>query len=67
MMGFGGIIWIVLLIPVIIWFLNRNDKNSNLLSDKSNDDSLSILKKRYANGEISKEEFLKIKNDLVNN
>lgn len=67
MMGFGGIIWIVLLIPIVIWFLNRNGNNSTILSTKSNDDSLNILKKRYANGEISKEEFIKIKNDLLSN
>lgn len=67
MMGFGGIIWAVLLIPVIIWLLNRNSGNNNLFSNKSNDDSLSILKKRYANGEISKKEFSKIKNDLISN
>jgi len=32
----------------------------------SDDDSLSILKKRYAKGEISKEEFQQIKQDLEN-
>ena len=32
----------------------------------SDDDSLSILKKRYAKGEISKEEFQQIKEDLEN-
>ena len=35
-------------------------------SASSDDDSLSILKKRYAKGEISKEEFLQIKEDLEN-
>ena len=32
----------------------------------SDDDALSILKKRYAKGEISKEEFQQIKQDLEN-
>lgn len=65
MMGFGGIIWIVLLIPVIMWFLNKYNNDSNLFSWKRNDDSISILNNRYANGEISKEEFHMIKNDLM--
>lgn len=43
-------------IAVIIWILRKNKKKP---------DSLEILKQRYAKGEITKEEFDKIKEDLV--
>ena len=43
-------------IAIIIWILRRNKKKP---------DSLEILKQRYARGEISKEEFDKIKSDLI--
>ncbi|MBZ0179121.1 MAG: SHOCT domain-containing protein [Melioribacteraceae bacterium] len=67
MMGFGGIIWIVLIIAAVLWFFNMNKgKGINNILNQGNEDSLDILKKRYANGEISKEEYHKIKNDLVN-
>lgn len=43
-------------IAIIIWILRKNKKKP---------DSLEILKQRYAKGEITKEEFDKIKDDLV--
>ncbi|CAD6518099.1 conserved membrane hypothetical protein [metagenome] len=43
-------------IAIIIWILRKNKKKP---------DSLEILKQRYAKGEITKEEFDKIKEDLV--
>ena len=43
-------------IAVIIWILRKNKKKP---------DSLEILKQRYAKGEITKEEFDKIKEDMV--
>ena len=63
-MGFGWLIWIVIL-GVIIWAIvqvtNRNNKHKGQDTGES---PLDVLKKRYANGEISKEEFEKIKKDL---
>ncbi len=62
-MWFGWIFWIVILV-VVIWvvmqFTNRN-KNSKQISKQS---PLDILKNRYAKGEISKEEFERMKKDL---
>ena len=43
-------------IAIIVWILRRNKKKP---------DSLEILKRRYAKGEISKDEFDKIKEDLI--
>ncbi len=63
-MGFGWIFWIVILL-VIIWaviqFTNRN-KN---IGQSSKESPLDILKKRYAHGKISKEEFERMKKDLM--
>ena len=52
------LIWIVLII-VIIWIL-KDKLNFNIKKD----DPLYILKKRYVNGEISREEFEKMKTEL---
>ena len=61
----GGFMWLIVLIlvGVVIYFLFKASKS------KGPDDSiietpLDILKKRYAKGEIDKEEFNRKKNDL---
>jgi len=68
MMGYaygGGFMWLIVLVLVgaVIYFLLQVSKS------KSSDDSiietpLDILKKRYAKGEIDKEEFERKKQDL---
>ncbi len=63
--GFGlwGVIITVgiILVLVAIFMYLRNSKSSN----KGNDDSaLKILNERYANGDISEEEYLKKKEHL---
>ncbi len=67
--GYWGMGWGMWLIPVIIilviYFLVRN--NSKTQSTQSHDSPLEIMKKRYAAGEITREEFEKMKNDLSNN
>ena len=72
-MGWGGGMWIgsifwLLLLGVIIWavisFVNNSrnrDQNSNFPGQES---ALDILKKRYAKGEITREEFEQMKRDL---
>lgn len=64
-MGFGWILWIVI-IAVIVWLvLQSNNKNqSKNNSSVIQDTPLDILKKRYAKGEISKEKFDQMKKDL---
>ena len=63
--GGGGFMMMVPLILVIIllYYLmkERSAKNS---SPPTTDTPMEILKRRYANGEITKEEFEKMKKDL---
>jgi putative membrane protein len=64
-MWFGWIFWIVI-IAIIVWAILRFTQkptysNSHKQVDKS---PLDILKERYAKGEITKEDFDKMKNDL---
>jgi putative membrane protein len=64
--GFGGIIiWIILLILIIlvIYFITQNIKLKSF-KDSSRETPLDILKKRYAKGEITKEDFEQMKKDL---
>ena len=68
MMGFGyggilmWILWIVI-ITVIVYALTRIFKSGNLWKGSS-EKPLDILKKRYARGEISKEEYEYMKKEL---
>lgn len=63
---FGGgwmmIFWWVLIIALVIIIINAlfNSKNQNT----SKETLLEILKRRYANGEIDKEEYEERKRDL---
>ena len=65
-MCFGWLFWIVLIV-VIVWavvkFTNRNLPIDSINSVKK-ETPLDILKKRYAKGEITKEEFERMKKDL---
>lgn len=64
--GFGGIfMWIIFIVIVVlvIYFIVSSTKGKNEGSS-SKESALDILKKRYAKGEISKEEFERIKKDL---
>ena len=62
--GFGWIIGLIVLV-VVIWLIikavNQN-RNPNLQNKKS---PMDILKKRYARGEIDKEEFEEKKKDIL--
>jgi putative membrane protein len=68
MMGFGyggGFMWIIFLVLAgfAVYFLLQYKKSQD--SDSSTVETpLDILKKRYANGEIDKEEFDRRKSDL---
>ena len=61
--GFGGMfMWIIFIaiIGVLIYFLMQATKGRG----RAGETHLDILKKRYAKGEITKEEFDKIRKDI---
>jgi len=63
--GFGGIfmgILFLIIIGVVIYFIVHATKTKG--SGFGGESALDILKKRLAKGDISKEEYNKIKNDL---
>lgn len=63
-MGFGWLIWIVI-IGVVIWAVVQVTNRNKNIEHTTKESPLDLLKKRYANGEISKEEFDRIKKDLL--
>jgi len=66
-MWFGWIFWLVIIVGTIwavVTFVNnsrRRDQSDNFPQQES---AFDILKKRYAKGEITKEEFEQMKLDL---
>jgi putative membrane protein len=64
--GYGGMLmWIILLIVIglIIYFIVQAKKTKGQ-APTQNESHLDILKKRYAKGEINKEDFERMKKDL---
>lgn len=64
-MGFGWVFMVlfwVLVVLGIAYFIRVVTTGAK--KETGGDTALDILKKRYAKGEITKEEFEKIKNDL---
>lgn len=62
----GWIMWILIIaVVVIIIWTNTKEKNKFIPFDQKDEDALEILKKRYAKGEITKEEFDRIKEDII--
>lgn len=64
--GFGWIFWLAIAV-IIIWLVFRvilGGHNKATFGVHMEEDALEILKKRYARGEISKEEFEEKKKTL---
>ncbi len=62
--GYGGVfMWLILLVlvGVVIFFVMRGDKWIKRGGEES---ALEILKKRYARGEITREEYDKMKKEI---
>ncbi len=61
--GFMWLFWVILLGALIflVWLIVRKSQAS---SSRSEEDALDILKKRYARGDIDKEEFEQKKRDI---
>lgn len=70
-MGFSSTIWMIIFWIIIIgggiWLLAAIFPRVNTFPEdrsESNNDPLTILKQRYARGELTKEEFETIRHDL---
>jgi putative membrane protein len=64
--GYGGMfMWVLFLIAlgIAIYFIVKNTRSKNM-EGQSIETPIDILKKRYAKGEITKEEFDRMKNEL---
>ncbi|HUV51338.1 MAG TPA: SHOCT domain-containing protein [Anaerolineae bacterium] len=64
--GYGGMfMWIIFLIVIglLIYFIVQAQKTKGH-TPTQNESSLDILKRRYAKGEIAKEEYERMKKDL---
>jgi len=61
----GGFMWILFLVAigVLVYFIVRNAKTGGSAGEPG-ETPLDILKKRYARGEITKEDFDRMKRDL---
>jgi putative membrane protein len=70
MMGYGSyggmLMWVILIIiaGVIIYFVIERSKKSGNLEGSTRESPMEILKMRYAKGEITKEEFDRIKKEI---
>ena len=65
--GYGGILmWLILIIiaVVIAYFAVTRSRSAGRPEDSTGVSPREILNRRYANGEISKEEFDKLKKDI---
>ncbi len=63
-MGFGAII-MVLFWGAIIWLVISLINASTKKQEETSESSLAILKKRYARGEITREQYLEMEKELT--
>jgi putative membrane protein len=67
--GWGGglmmILWLVFIAVIVYWIIRAANRNANQPPSQQSESPMDILKKRYARGEISKEEFNERKRDLL--
>ncbi|PKN64612.1 MAG: hypothetical protein CVU54_19040 [Deltaproteobacteria bacterium HGW-Deltaproteobacteria-12] len=64
--GYGGMfmgIFFLVLLGVVIYFIVQNVRSKHV-TGQTQESPMDILKKRYAKGEITKEDFDRMKNEL---
>ncbi len=61
----GGFFWTGIVI-LVIWLIVKNHHERPIIPPNVGETPLDILKRRYAKGEISQEEFERMKKDLGN-
>lgn len=66
LMGIGRVLVLVAVIWLIVWAVKRFTGNHSTGYTSGDDEALSIVRERYARGEISKEEFDVLTKDLEN-
>jgi len=64
-MGWGWIIGLVVLVLVVLLIVRSVGPTNADKSTEEGESALDVLKKRYARGEIDKEEFEEKKKDLM--
>jgi cytochrome c oxidase subunit 2 len=72
MMFFGGFFWLLIIAGIVLivaWLIPGSSWSGRRLpSDREDEESpLAILRKRYARGEINREQFERMKRDLTRN
>jgi putative membrane protein len=60
-----GSIWFVIVWGLIIWALTSAFRRSERPESSSADQALEIAKRRYAQGEITREQFEQIRQDIA--
>jgi putative membrane protein len=64
-MWFGWIFWVGIIALIIYLIINQGNKNRQInMPPPYTETPLDILKKRYAKGEITKEQFDQMKKDI---
>jgi putative membrane protein len=74
MMSGGWLIWLLILIlfllliggavAVVVWFVAQGSRGGSRGPERQ-DQALEILRQRYARGEIDREEFLQMREELA--
>jgi putative membrane protein len=64
--GYGGFMWLILLIiaGIVIYFVWQKNKTTGGFGGPAKETPMEILKRRYASGEITKEEFERMKREI---
>ena len=71
-MGFGwfgflvmAVFWVAVIVAIVWLVTNLFPQKGQTITDNQPESPITILKKRYASGEINKEEFEAMRHDLA--